>query len=216
MQLHWAFSRLLSWGLSLFFKLLYHPLAWTYDWVAAIVSLGRWKTWVLSVVPDLRGPRVLELGHGPGHLQLALARHQITPFGLDQSRQMGRIARRRLQTSGFSSLLVNGLAQHLPYRCEVFDQVVATFPTPYIIEKQTLDEIFRVLVPGGTLVVVPVAWITGTSTLDRLAANTFRILGQSPEWDDINLQAFRDAGLSPTIERRILPSSLVLIITATK
>ncbi|NMC80811.1 MAG: hypothetical protein GYA59_15725, partial [Chloroflexi bacterium] len=41
------------WALKVFFDLLYHSFAWTYDGVAAVVSLGRWKGWVYSVIPFL-------------------------------------------------------------------------------------------------------------------------------------------------------------------
>jgi len=78
-----------------FFNLLYHPFAWTYDLVAAIVSLGRWQDWLMQAMPYLSG-RVLEIGFGPGHLQVALNEAGMQAFGLDESRQMGRQARRRL------------------------------------------------------------------------------------------------------------------------
>ena len=55
------------------FHLLYHQFAWTYDFVAAFVSLGRWQDWVDAVVPFMSG-RVLEIGFGPGHLQELLNR----------------------------------------------------------------------------------------------------------------------------------------------
>jgi len=58
--------------LRLFFRLLYHQLAFTYDLVAASVSFNRWKDWVMSVVPFIEGNRILEIGHGPGHLQRIL------------------------------------------------------------------------------------------------------------------------------------------------
>jgi ubiquinone/menaquinone biosynthesis C-methylase UbiE len=199
-----------------FFNALYHPMAWTYDWVAAIVSLGKWKTWVMCVLPDLPGPIILELGHGPGHLQVALARRKITAFGLDQSRQMGRLAKRKLRSLYSQSRLVNGMAQDLPFRDQSFNQVVSTFPTPYIVEPNTLEEIFRVLVPGGTLIVVPTAWITGRSLGDRIAAIIFHLLGQAPEWKDSARQPFQEAGFTTTIERRTLPSSEILVIKAVK
>jgi ubiquinone/menaquinone biosynthesis C-methylase UbiE len=211
-----SLSRLLSWGLSVFFGALYHPMAWTYDWVAATVSIGRWKNWVLSILPDLPGPRVLELGHGPGHLQISLARGQIIAFGLDQSRQMGRLARRNMSALGLKSRLVNGMAQSLPYGDQAFNQVVATFPTPYIFERQTIEEIYRVLRPGGALIVVPTAWITGSSPGDRVAASAFRILGQAPEWEDRELQPLQEAGFFTTVDRRKLASSEVLVIKAVK
>ncbi len=60
--------------LRVFFHLLYHPFAFAYDLVATVVSFGKWNEWVLSVIPFISGTRILELGHGPGHLQLALRR----------------------------------------------------------------------------------------------------------------------------------------------
>ena len=159
---------------------------------------------------------VLEIGHGPGHLQIALANLSVTIFGIDESRQMGRMTLRRLRKRGARGLLVNGLAQSLPYADASFNQVVATFPTPFIIEKHTLEEIFRVLMPGGTLIVLPVAWITGASPTEKLAASISHLLGQAPDWDDINLQPFLQANFTATVERRKLPGSEILLVKAWK
>lgn len=216
MRLPSTLEQLISLMLFVFFHALYHPLAWTYDWVAAIVSVGRWKSWIFSLLPDISGPQVLELGHGPGHLQIALACKGLTTFGIDLSRQMGIIAQRRMHRSKLASRLVNGMGQHLPFPAEVFDQVVSTFPTPYLFQKQTLDEIFRVLAPEGELLVVPEAWITGSSHLDRIAAAAFRLLGQTYQWDDRYLAPFLDSGFATNIERRKLASSEVLLIKAIK
>jgi len=83
--------------LRFFFRLLYHQFAFTYDLVAATVSLGRWKDWVLSVLPFIQGTRVLEIGHGPGHLQRALLEQNLLAVGIDESSQMGRLAKRNLR-----------------------------------------------------------------------------------------------------------------------
>src|SRR5829696_5663227 len=85
--------------LRIFFYLLYHPFAFTYDLVAATVSLGRWKDWVLSVVPFVEGNRILEIGHGPGHLQRVLLSRNLFTVGIDESAPMGRLARRNLTRS---------------------------------------------------------------------------------------------------------------------
>lgn len=45
-------------------------------------------------------------------------------------------------------------AQCLPFPSNHFTNVVATFPTNYMLEPDTLDEVYRVLKSGGTLVVV--------------------------------------------------------------
>jgi 2-polyprenyl-3-methyl-5-hydroxy-6-metoxy-1,4-benzoquinol methylase len=90
-----------------FFALLYHQFAWTYDFVAAVVSLGMWKQWVSSTLPYLDGPRVLEIGHGPGHLLLALAEKGLKATGLDESRWMGKIALKKIRCQ--QQHIINGL-----------------------------------------------------------------------------------------------------------
>lgn len=166
--------------LRLFFRLLYHPMAWSYDLVAAVVSLGHWKEWVKRALPLLEGPRVLELGFGPGHMQGYLKTAGLAPFGLDESRQMAHQARQRLLRQRQTPRLARGLAQHLPFASGTFDSVVATFPTLYIVDPQTLAEIRRVLAPGGRLVVLTTAWITGHSLPERVLHWLYNITGKSP------------------------------------
>ncbi len=162
------------------FYLLYHQFAWTYDMVAATVSLGRWKGWVRQSIPYLQG-RILEIGFGPGHLQQALHERGSQVFGVDESHQMAQQAKRRLRRKGFPSRLVRGVAQQLPFQDGVFDTVVATFPSEYIFDPSTLREARRVLVRGGRLVILPMAWITGNLPWERLAAWLFRITGQAAD-----------------------------------
>lgn len=174
------FSKLITAAMRQFFKLLYHQGAWGYDFVAAVVSIGRWKKWVYSVFPYLPGPRVLELGHGPGHLQLALNAKGLKAFGLDESREMGRLAVNRIRKENYVIRLVGGYAQFIPFADCSFHQVVATFPSEFIVAKDTLSEIHRVLSPGGEVFILPAAWIVGNSPLDRMAAWLFKVTSQAP------------------------------------
>ena len=137
--------------MRVFFNLLYHPFAFTYDLVAAIVSFGKWKDWVLSILPFIEGTRILELGHGPGHLQLALHDRGLVAVAMDESAPMGRLAKRRL---GNSHKLTRALAQKIPFASETFDTVISTFPSEYIFDMQTLSEAHRVLRSRGRLIVL--------------------------------------------------------------
>ena len=101
-----------------FFNLLYHPFAFTYDLVAATVSFGRWKDWVYSILPFIEGTRILELGHGPGHLQRILLDRGLAAVAIDKSAPMGTLAKRRL---GKSQRLARALAQKIPFASESFE-----------------------------------------------------------------------------------------------
>lgn len=209
--------------LAIYFRLLYHQFAWFYDSFASLVSLGRWKTWVLSAKPYISGSSVLEIGHGPGHLLEALSENGVRAVGLDESWQMSGLAFKRLRKGGFEPLLVNGYAQFFPFLCEAFDQVVATFPSEYISHPATLAEISRVLTPNGQLIVIPFAWITGQHWFDRLAAWLFRVTGQAPKrqqpmqaYAHPFTQIFEENGFFTQVHCLELESSQVLVILATK
>jgi ubiquinone/menaquinone biosynthesis C-methylase UbiE len=173
-------SRLVRFG----FRLLYGEMAWSYDLVAWLVSFGQWRAWGQTALPYLAGERVLELGHGPGHLLLTLTERGFRPVGLDVSPHMGQMARRRLRRAGRTLALVRGRAQALPFPTQHFDSVVATFPTAYIVDPATLAQVARVLRPGGRLVVVVGAQLSGRDPLSRLLEWLYRITGQRETMED--------------------------------
>lgn len=213
--------------MRLFFHLLYHSFAWSYDLVAATVSLGRWKGWGQTATNLLAGPRVLELGFGPGHMQTYLASAGYIPYGLDESRQMARQARQRLAGSAQPCRLARGKAQRLPFADASFDSVIATFPTPYITDPDTLREIKRILHSENRdrnisrakaqLVVLMSAWITGRSLPERWMRWLFQVTGESPQ-EDINiarvLEPYTRAGFEASIRFMELPGSRLMLILA--
>lgn len=211
------YHRALVWFLRLFFRLLYHSFAWSYDLVAAIVSLGRWQRWVLATTNLLTGPRILELGHGPGHLQEKLYETKVTSFGLDESSQMARQAFRRLARQGYTPRLARGRAQALPFANQSFDSLTATFPTPYIVDPATLAEIRRVLKPGGRLVVLMAAWLTGSSLSERFMHGLSRATNQTPPEDasiEEMLEPYQKAGFQAGARFIEIPGSRLLFIIA--
>jgi ubiquinone/menaquinone biosynthesis C-methylase UbiE len=147
--------------LRIFFYFLYHQFAFAYDLVAAAVSFGHWKNWTEEVIPFLKGTRVLEIGHGPGHLQQRiLLSRKLDSVAMDESAAMGRLAKRNLVSTARaqpSAQLIRGLAQQLPFADGSFDTIMATFPTEYFTDPDTLSEVERCLSDGGRFVVLPVA-----------------------------------------------------------
>ncbi len=201
-----------------FFRMLYHPFAWSYDVVAWIVSAGRWNGWVATAKDVVEGPAVLELGHGPGHLQLHLIKKGLSTYGLDESDQMSRQALRRITQHGFTPNLSRGDVRALPFPAKSFQTVVATFPSEYIIAPETLGEVKRVLAPGGRLVVLASAVFTGSGLLDRSLALLFRITGQSvPFGSNFDpLDPFQAAGLRAEIRWLEAKHSRLLFVVAEK
>jgi ubiquinone/menaquinone biosynthesis C-methylase UbiE len=227
--------------LRFFFKLLYHQFAFTYDLVAATVSMGRWKDWVMSILPFIEGTRVLEIGFGPGHLQRVLLSRGLIAVGIDESPQMARLAKRNLRkefssgakfVSGFQNKstilgqsdyaqtkLTRGMAQHLPFRDQSFETIVATFPAEYITKPETLQEVKRCLSDGGRFIVLPVAMQIGRNVLERAMALLFRVTHQSPV-DPIEIvrerlrEPFVNADFEVEVKELQVKSSLLLVIIA--
>ncbi len=199
-----------------FFKLLYHQLAWTYDWVAAIVSAGAWRRWIESIVPYIEKQPTLEIGFGPGHLQIAMHRSGVMIYGLDESAQMNRMASKRMSKHGMKPSLVRGDAHSLPFAGLSFQQVVLTFPSEYILEPATLEEISRVLIKGGHVYILPLAWITGRSVVQRAAAWLNSVTGEAPPWNEKYMDHFRTPGFTVYREILDLGDSKVLLIKLEK
>lgn len=95
---------------------------------------------------------VLEVAVGTGR-NLAYYRPEARICGLDVSSGMLDVARDRAQSSRVS--LVQGDAQRLPLRAACFDTVVCTLGLSSVPDDATaLDEMNRVLRPGGRLVLL--------------------------------------------------------------
>ncbi len=203
-----------------FFHHLYHTFAFTYDWVAAIVSLGRWQHWAQAALPHITGRVVLELGPGPGHLQVALNKMGYRCLALEESHQMSRKTRQRLLLGELPTNVVRGIAQCLPLAAESVNTVVATFPSEYILAPETLEEAWRVLQPGGRLVVVPLAWPGGNSLIEKATRLLFRITGQGKDLTEPVLEAVKGIFTASRFEVRLLQEniqhSLVLVVLCEK
>lgn len=207
--------------LNCFFLLLYHEFAWAYDAVACLVSLGRWNRWTSSVLTHIESLPVLEIGYGPGHLQVLMNKNGIKPFGIDESWFMARQARHHWLKNfpGDEHQIARGLAQFLPYPAAHFGTVFSTFPSPYIFNPSTLSEICRILKPQGKLVVLLSATLTGKGFLEQAVAYLFRISGEDIEARTpaaTLLEPFHQAGFKVDIKINLVASSRLFYIIATR
>ena len=214
-------SRLMHKFLAFFFKHLYHGFAWAYDLVSNIVSLGRWNKWILEVIPLLKGSHILELGFGPGHLQVALQNNSFIAFGVDESIQMGRLTVRRLSHLGNepTQQIVRARAEAIPYPDGSFDTIVATFPTPYIFVPETISEIARLLREDAKLVILLAAKPTGQNLPERFITWLFAITGESPPNEILRaalIEPFTQAGLRTDISWKQGENCKLLVVTAIK
>lgn len=210
-----AWHTLLKFG----FRLLYNEMAFTYDLVANVVSLGQWWDWQRTALPFLPDPAagtILELAHGTGRLQVDLHAGGWRSIGYDLSPNMSRITQHRLHKKRLPARLVRGMAQHLPFPNETFSAVISTFPTPFIVEAATLQEVHRVLQPGRRLIFVPTGVLTKGGIARQALENAYRVTGQRSGWG-MDLPAhFKEHGFEVTIHTIELKRSITQVIVAEK
>ena len=73
---------------------------------------------------------------------------------------------------------MRGQAQQLPFPDASFANVIATFPTEFILDPVTLASITRILQPNGRLVIVVVGYLKGPGPMRRFVEWLYRITGQ--------------------------------------
>lgn len=208
----------LWWGLIRFgFRLLYNEMAFTYNLVANIVSLGQWWEWQRSALPYLPPPTeglILELAHGTGRLQVDLHQGGWRSVACDLSPAMGRIAARLLHKKNVPARLIRANAQHLPFPDRSFAAILSTFPTPFIIEPATLQEARRVLGQGKRLIIVPNGVLAKQNLAERALELAYQITGQRGDQDFNVIDHFAAHGFDAKIEFREFERSTAQIIIA--
>lgn len=129
---------------------LFAPLGPTYDRVGAVLSFGQdplWRGFLVSRLPA--GGHVLDVATGTGMVAAELLRHGYEVTGIDQSRGMLEIARRRF---GDAIELVEASAESLPFGDSSFDHLTVTYLLRYVDDpRATMAELARVVRPGGVV-----------------------------------------------------------------
>jgi len=145
----------------------------TYDRIAAHFAKTREYAWpeVESFLAGRSAARALDVGCGNGRHAELLAEHAASVVGVDLSRELLREAATRARERGFDEAvdLVHGDAAALPVADDAVGLAtyVATLHhlSPRAARVGSLDELARVLAPGGAALVS--AWSTAHDRFDR-------------------------------------------------
>lgn len=202
------------------FRLLYNEMAFTYDLVSNAVSVGSWRCWQRTALRHLEIPKdglLLELAHGTGNLQIDLYTADYPySIGYDLSPYMGRIAQKKLQHLHIPVKLVRGRAQQLPFSEAQFDAVISTFPTDFIVAPETLQEVYRVLKPGGQFIIVPNGILTGGGVVETGLEWLYKITGQRGESERSIGDFLRPYGFTTHTFTERCPRSIAQVVVARK
>ena len=101
-------------------------------------------------------PVVVDLGVGPGLLSLEIQRvmPEVSIMGLDPSIKMLKLARKRAFKADFKRFeVILSVVENIPLESDSVDILISRFSLPYWKHpKDGFSEIFRVLKPGGKLI----------------------------------------------------------------
>lgn len=142
------------------------PLNWlapVYDWVCQRMGLGHvFRQMTLQYARLKPGERVLDVGCGTGILT-RLAAETVGPSGLaigiDPAPKMIAIARGNASLAGNRAEFKAAVIEDLPFEDNSFDCVLSSLMIHHLppdLKLKGLAEVYRVLKPGGRLLVVDI------------------------------------------------------------
>lgn len=142
----------------------------TYDRIAAHFSKTREYAWpeIEAFVEGRTGDLALDLGCGNGRHAEVLADHADRVVGVDASTGLLEEAADRAAERGFDADIVAGDAASIPLRADTVDLATYVATLHHLRPRErrlaSLDELARVLVPGGRALVS--AWSTAHSKFE--------------------------------------------------
>jgi demethylmenaquinone methyltransferase / 2-methoxy-6-polyprenyl-1,4-benzoquinol methylase len=149
-------------GKQRYVRRIFATIADRYDLITVVLSYGRDRKWkdrliaLASITPD---DRVLDLACGTGDILFRAAKTARLAVGLDVTFRMLQLAAAkakarlvRRSAGGVKATLVTGDMQALPFPAAHFTVVTTGYGLRNVPDiEQAIDEIARVLAPGGRL-----------------------------------------------------------------
>ncbi len=163
----------------------FHSVASQYDLMNDLMSLGvhrLWKRFAIDLCGIRKGHRVLDLAGGTGDLAEKISRLVGTQGEVilaDINNSMLKVARDRLLDRGiFENLtIMQADAEQLPFTENYFDRIIIGFGLRNVTHKEkALQSMFRVLKPGGRLLVLEFSTPTLPGLKSIYDAYSFKLL----------------------------------------
>lgn len=139
---------------------MFGAIAWRYDLLNRLLSLGldqRWRQEAARLALAKQPERILDVATGTADLALRLKRYrpEAEVIGVDFVPAMLELARRKAARQKLAIRLEEGDGLNLPYPDQSFDALTIAYGLRNFADYQRgLSEFYRVLRPGGRLVVL--------------------------------------------------------------
>ena len=149
-------------ALTLQTRKMFTSIAPRYDFLNRLLSVGQDKYWrqrAIDLLDPMGNERILDVATGTGDVVIEVAKRNLSVkiFGIDFSQRMLDLGRIKIARNGYNQAvsLQIGSGECLPFADESFDGVICAFGIRNFADVQLgLREFFRVLKPGGRVVVL--------------------------------------------------------------
>ena len=139
---------------------MFDSISHRYDFLNRLFSLGidqGWRKKVVKLVGSGKPEKVLDVATGTADLAIMLSKVSKNVVGLDLSEGMLQLGRKKVDKRGLDDRieLIKGDSEALPFEDGSFDAVTVSFGARNFGNlQQGMNELVRVLRPGGRLVVL--------------------------------------------------------------
>lgn len=132
-----------------------------YDSLNRVISLGsdmKWKKKIVRLVEKKKPSNILDVATGTGDLAIMLSSTRATQIiGIDISEGMLKVGRKKVESKNLSEriVLTQADSENLPFEDNCFEVITVAYGIRNFenLEKG-LSEIYRVLKPNGTFVIL--------------------------------------------------------------
>uniref|UniRef100_UPI004047239E bifunctional demethylmenaquinone methyltransferase/2-methoxy-6-polyprenyl-1,4-benzoquinol methylase UbiE n=1 Tax=Polaribacter sp. TaxID=1920175 RepID=UPI004047239E len=140
---------------------MFDSISKNYDGLNRVISFGidvKWRKKVVKIVGEKNPKQILDIATGTGDLAIMMADlHPDKVIGLDISAGMLEVGKEKIAKEDLSDVIemMVGDSENMPFEENSFDAITVSFGVRNFANlNKGLQEIYRVLKPGGVLVIL--------------------------------------------------------------